>query len=138
MLRVLTDETVSHSFSTIESMVLDAVRGKPTTAPSRTALFKSGKRAQTPGPSGDGDSSSEETGTQTNVESDAVDITGLGDPSSESSCFEESESAGEMALISESFKHITATTTGPTIPLGTGPEGMTLGVESPGCYSSGS
>ena len=34
LLRVLTDETVSHSFSTIERMVLDAVRGKSTTAPS--------------------------------------------------------------------------------------------------------
>ena len=75
-------------------MVLDAVRGKLTTAPSRTAHFRSEKRAQTLGTPSDGDSSSEENGTETKVESDTVDITLLGDPSSESSCFGESDTAG--------------------------------------------
>ena len=36
LLRVLTDETLRMSYDTMERMVLDAVRGKPATAPSRT------------------------------------------------------------------------------------------------------
>ena len=45
LLRVLTDETLGRSFSSMERMVNDAVRGKPTVAPSRTAHFYSGRRA---------------------------------------------------------------------------------------------
>ena len=38
-------------------MVTDAVRGRPTVTPSRTAHFFAGRRAQTPGPGSIGDSS---------------------------------------------------------------------------------
>ena len=61
LLRVLTDETLGKSFSAMERMVIDAVRGKPTVAPSRTAHFYSGKRALTPGPGSVGDSSGSDT-----------------------------------------------------------------------------
>ena len=61
LLRVLTDETLGRSFSTMERMVLDAVRGKPTVAPSRTVHFYSGRRAQTPGPGNAGVSSGSDT-----------------------------------------------------------------------------
>ena len=57
LLGVLTDETLGRSFSTMERMVIDAVRGKPTVAPSRTGHFYSGRRAQTPGPGSAEDSS---------------------------------------------------------------------------------
>ena len=48
LLRVLTNKTLRMSHSTMERMILDAVRGSPTTAPSRTSHFRSGVRAQTP------------------------------------------------------------------------------------------
>ena len=41
LLRGLTDETLNRSFSTMERMVTDAVRGSPTVAPFRTAHFHS-------------------------------------------------------------------------------------------------
>ena len=48
-LRVLADEAlVSRSFSTMQRMVIDAVRGSPTVVPSRTAHFKTKGRCQTP------------------------------------------------------------------------------------------
>ena len=50
LLCTLTDETLRKSFSTIERMVLDAVRGSPTALPSRTSHFQLKRRAQTPGP----------------------------------------------------------------------------------------
>ena len=50
LFRVLTDETLNRSFSTMERMVIDAVRGSPTVAPSRTAHFLSKGRCQTPMP----------------------------------------------------------------------------------------
>ena len=46
LLRVLTDETLRMSYDTMEKMVLDAVRGKPATAPSRTAHFYKRSRAE--------------------------------------------------------------------------------------------
>ena len=45
----------------MERMVIDAVQGKPTVAPSRTAHFYSGRRAQTPGPGCAGDLSGSDT-----------------------------------------------------------------------------
>ena len=41
LLRVLTDETIRMTYSKMERMVIDAVRGIPTTAPSRTAHCRS-------------------------------------------------------------------------------------------------
>ena len=102
LLRVLTDETLRMSHSVMERMILDAVRGRPTTAPSRTGQFKLGARAQTPFRSADSDSSDGETGGMPAVDSDfnSTDYGELGDSSS----FGESDSAGEMALISATFK----------------------------------
>ena len=101
LLRVLTDETLRMSHSTMERMILDAVRGRPTIAPSRTNHFKS--RAQTPFRCVDSDSSDAETGDSPFIDSEdqtTTDYGGLGDSSS----FGESDSAGEMALISATFK----------------------------------
>ena len=102
LLRVLTDETLRMSHTTMERMILDAVRGSPTTAPSRTGHFKSGTRAQTPFRCVDSDSSDAETGGLPTVDSepDTTDYGELGDSSSVG----ESDSAGEMALISATFK----------------------------------
>ena len=101
LLRVLTDETLRMSHSTMERMILDAVRGRPTIAPSRTNHFKS--RAQTPFRCVDSDSSDAETGDSPSIDSEDqtnTDYGVLGDSSS----FGESDSAGEMALISATFK----------------------------------
>ena len=49
LLRVLTDETLSRSFSTMERMVVDAVRGKPAVAPSRTSHFTRAGELKLPG-----------------------------------------------------------------------------------------
>ena len=48
LLRVLSDETLRLSYSTMEKMVVDAVKGKPTVAPSKTSHFLINNRAQTP------------------------------------------------------------------------------------------
>ena len=47
-LRVLTDETLRMSYVTMERVILDAVRGKAATAPSRTAHFYKRARALRP------------------------------------------------------------------------------------------
>ena len=97
MLRGLTDETLRMFHTTVERMILDAVRGSPTTTPSRTGHFKSGTRAQTPLRYVDSDSSDAETGDLPTVDSEqnTTDQGELGDSSS----FGENDSAGEMALI---------------------------------------
>ena len=101
LLRVLTDETLRMSHSTMERMILDAVRGRPTIAPSRTNHFKS--RAQTPFRCVDSDSSDAKTGDLPIVDSGDQTTTDYGDLG-DSSSFGESDSAGEMALISATFK----------------------------------
>ena len=106
----------------MERMVLDAVRGKPTTAPSRTEHFRSRTRAQTPGPPSDSDSGGDETRTEANAESEIVDVTGHGDPTNDSSSFGDCDSAEEMALIWESFKRTTAAATSLMAASGTDPE----------------
>ena len=114
LLRVLTDETLRMSHSTMERMILDAVRGSPTVAPSRTDHFKSRTRAQTPYREPDSDSSDAETGDLPTTDSeghDTIDRGTLGDSSS----FGESDSAGEMALISASFKTSAITTDVPIV-----------------------
>ena len=114
LLRVLSDETLRMSHSTMERMILDAVRGSPTIAPSRTDLFKSRTRAQTPYRQVDSDSSDAGTGDLPTTDSeghDTIDRGTLGDSSS----FGESDSAGEMALISASFKTSVKTTDVPIV-----------------------
>ena len=103
LLRVLTDETLNRSFSTMERMVIDAVRGSPTVAPSRTAHFLSKGRCQTPMRRVSSDSSgteSEGEGTATTTRQPDSSSEGTG----ESSYYEESDSATEMDLITRSFK----------------------------------
>ena len=103
LLRVLSDETLRMSYTTIERMILDAVRGSPTIAPSRTGHFQLGTRPQTPYRYASSDSSDAESGQLPIVDSEdqsATDFGGLGD----SSTFGESDSAGEMALISATFE----------------------------------
>ena len=73
----------------------------------------------TPGPPSDSDKGGEETGTEVNTDSENVDVTEHGDPTMDSSSFGESDSAGEMALISESFKRTTAAAPDLTAPSGT-------------------
>ena len=86
------------SYDTMERMVLDAVRGKPATAPSRTAHFYKRGRAATPFRELSSDSSDMEEGGVSNTDSHGQDSTDLGEVV-DSSSFGESDSAGEMALI---------------------------------------
>ena len=121
-LRVLTDETLGRSFSTMERMVIDAVRGKPTVAPSKTAHFYSGRRAQTPGPGKAGDSSGSDT------EGDATLRGKNSEPSSsgetgDSSYYGETDSATEMDLITKSFKETTSAQDAP------GPQSLSQDVQ---------
>ena len=68
LLTVLSDETIRMSYSTMERMVIDAVKGAPTTAPSRTAHFRSRDRAQTPGPMDESGSSLSESESEVPIE----------------------------------------------------------------------
>ena len=99
LLRVLSDETLRLSYSTMEKMAFDAVKGKPTVAPSKTSHFLIKNRAQTPGRWDQTDQSSSEAEYDSNADSRAITPTSSGD--TEDSSFEgESDSATEMALIS--------------------------------------
>ena len=89
-------ETSDHPDITILSQ-----QQQPTIAPSRTNHFKS--RAQTPFRCVDSDSSDAETGYLPIVDSGDQTTTDFGDLG-DSSSFGESDSAGEMALISATFK----------------------------------
>ena len=105
LLRVLTDETLQMSYTTMEKMVLGAVRGAPVTAESRTDHFKIRRRAQTPHPR---DLSDISDGSQSNDDSGPC-TDSVGDPNTESEdgVFDspnETDSSAEMALISRAFK----------------------------------
>ena len=60
LLRVLTDEAINMSCSTVEKMVIGAVKGTPATAASRTEQFRTRTRAQTARYRRDRDTSSRE------------------------------------------------------------------------------
>ena len=100
LLRTLTDKTLRKSFSTMERMVLDAVRGTPTALPSRTFHFQLKRRAQTPGPGcqSDSETESDPQGTASDQLGSSSDGTG------DASFYEETDSATEMDLITKSFK----------------------------------
>ena len=108
LLKTLTNETLSQSFTTMEKMVLGAVRGAPATAESRTAHFRSRHRAQTPHPRMDSDTS--EGGTESDSYVGPPDPGSSGTSAGEdmSVSYGESDSAAEMALIAESFQKSTA------------------------------
>ena len=80
------------SFSTMERMVIHAIKWNPTTAPSRTAHFRCRDRAQTPGPKSHRDSSSSESDRDAHPETRTE---GFGDVDG-SSFYGESDSATEM------------------------------------------
>ena len=103
LVRFLTDETLRMSYTTIERMILDAVRGSPTIAPSRTGHFKIGEREQTPYRYADSDSSVAESGGLSTVDSEGQNTTDYGELG-DSSSFGESDSAEEMTLISAAFE----------------------------------
>ena len=103
LLRLLTDETLRMSHTNMEQMILDAVRVRPTALPSRTDTFRSRARAATPFRQVESDSSDAEAGTFTSGKSDDQD-TQRHVETGNSSFSGESDSAGEMALISASYK----------------------------------
>ena len=81
LLRVLTDETLRMSYSTMERIVLDAVRGTPTVAPSKTDRFRSRDRAQTPARGHEEDSSMSETDSDANIQTGGEGSDGMGESS---------------------------------------------------------
>ena len=83
----------------MEKLVVDAVKGKPTVAPSKTSHFLIKNRAQTPGRWDQSDQSSSEAEYGSNADSRALTPTSAGDTGGSS--FEgESDSATEMAFFS--------------------------------------
>ena len=103
LLRVLTDETLNQSFSTIERMVIDAIPGSPTVAPSRTAHFQSKGRCQTPMRIAPSDSSETESDWEESSATARQPGTSSED-TGKSSYYGESDSATEMDPITKSFK----------------------------------
>ena len=102
LLRVLTDETLRRSFTTMERMVVDAVRGAPTALPDRTAHFQIRGRSQTPMRTGTRDSSVSETESEGPSELPSRRRVPA-DSNEESSFYEESDSATKMELITQTF-----------------------------------
>ena len=101
LLKTLTNETLSQSFTTMEKMVLGAVRGAPTTAQSRTGHFRSRQRAQTSHPRMDSDTS--EAGTESHLYSGPPipGFSGASTGEDMTTNYEEPDSAAEMALIAD-------------------------------------
>ena len=101
ILRVLTNETVSMSYNTMERMVISTVKGTPATSKSRTEqLFK---RARTPFPTHSSGTSPEVTATPINYDSYTEGDTSAGDETGDSTFHEGTDSAVEMALIKQTF-----------------------------------
>ena len=102
LLKILTKETMNLTYSTMEKMVLDALKGKPTSKQSCTDRFRVRDRAQTHGPEGSSGSSFEfasESNFPGQVDTELWH-------ESVASC-KESDEATEMALISASFEKST-------------------------------
>ena len=118
LLRVLTDETLRMSHATKERMVLDAVRGRPTTTPLRTDHFCTRTRASTPFRQAGSDSSAEEAEPFTSGESDDQEIR-CHIESDYSSFSWDSDSAGEMASITASYETATQQSCTQTKPTNT-------------------
>ena len=103
LLRVLTNETVSMSYKTMERMVISAVKGTPVTSKSRTVHIKTFKRARTFFPSHSSGTDSEEFKTPATHEPFTEEEASTGDETGDSTFHEESDSAGEMAHIEQNF-----------------------------------
>ena len=105
LLRILTDETLRMSYETMERMVIGAIKGAPITSVSRTGHFKLQQRAQTPGPGQQEDSSdSSRDASHSGFGTDTSEDVGTGREERELDHFNDSDSSGEMALISQAFK----------------------------------
>ena len=105
LLRILTDETLRMSYETMERMVIGAIKGAPITSESRTGHFKLRQRAQTPGPGQQEESSdSSRDASHSGFGTDTSDDAGTGGEERELGLFNDSDSSGEMALISQAFK----------------------------------
>ena len=99
LLRVLTDEAINMTCTTMERMVIGAAKGTPVTAPSRTEKFRTRARAPSPGSNRQAGSSSDELsvdlGSQPSPQLDLStlqDVSGLSYP-------EDSDSSMERLLI---------------------------------------
>ena len=98
LLKILTNETMSHTYTTMEKMILDALKGQPTTSQPRTDHFRLRTRPQTPAR---GNSSDSSFGSESGSELPRHSVSGqISD--NVTSC-EESDGANEMALIAASF-----------------------------------
>ena len=107
LLRVSTDEAINMTCSTMEKMVIGAVRGTPATAPSRTGKFQIRTRAPTPGPYDTAGSSSEGLHTEYGSGSETYGDLSMLQDVSDVPIPDESDSLTEMALIDQTFKKTT-------------------------------
>ena len=130
LLRILTDEATNMTCTTMERMVIGAVKGSPATAPSRSGQFRIRARAQTPRPQQAGGSSSEEFLTDPGQDSEAsgdfsalLEVGGISMP-------DDSDSSGEIASIADSFKRSSVQTTRPEQQLSAQFESVGRGDES--------
>ena len=99
LLRVLTDEAISMTCTTLERMVIGAVKGTPVTAPSRTEKFRTRTRAPSPGSNRQAGSSSDELSVDLGSQpSPQLDLSTLQDVSG-LSYLEDSDSSMERLLI---------------------------------------
>ena len=104
LLRVLTDETLKMSYEAMERMVIGAVKGAPVTSESRTGHSKHRRRAQTPGPGQKEDSSdSSQEATCSGFGTDTSEEVSTDREMRELDSFNDSDSSGEMALISRAL-----------------------------------
>ena len=105
LLRVLTDETVNLSFTTMEKLVIEAVKGKPATAQSRTDHFRIKGKTQSLSQPLSVDSSEEGSGAESNTESNKDDTSdNTVDTDDQHQQGVDTDSAGELALIEENFR----------------------------------
>ena len=99
LLRVLTDEAINMTCTTMERMVIGAVKGTPVNAPSRTEKFRTRARAPSPGSNRQAGSSSDELSVDLGSQpSPQLDLSTLQDVSS-LSYLEDSDSSMERLLI---------------------------------------
>ena len=103
LLRVLTDEAINMTCTTMERMVIGAVKGTPVTAPSRTEKFRTRARTPTPAPNQPAESSSDgfsaELGSGPGSQ---LDLSTLQDVS-DFPYLEDSDSSTEKALIDQVY-----------------------------------
>ena len=103
LLRVLTDEAINMTCSSMERMVLGAARGTSVAIPSRSEKFRSRNRSSTPGPNQPVASSSDEfLAEHSSGPGSYADASVLQD-FSDFPCLDDSDSPTEMALIDRTY-----------------------------------